>query len=304
MGKRIFYFILTNLLVMATIGAVWTILTAFTPLGEWAWERGINVKYIAVLSLLWGFGGSFISLLMSKFIAKSSTGMEIISPATATGSGRWLVETVHRLAKKAGLDEMPEVGVYPGSEVNAFATGPSRNNALVGVSAGLLNNMKEDEIEGVLGHEISHVANGDMVTMTLVQGVVNAFVIFLSYTLAILLSNMMRSRDNDRDSGGGWFLQHMLVNLLQMVLGIGALALVIAPFSRWREFRADKGGAEKAGRIKMIHALEALKAATTMRRLAPSGSPELAAFKISGGMASLFATHPPLDERIARLKLG
>jgi heat shock protein HtpX len=194
---------------------------------------------------------------------------------------------------------MPEVGIYPSLEINAFATGPTRNSALVAVSEGILRHMDRAELEGVLGHEVSHAANGDMVTMTLVQGVVNSFVIFVSWLASIAISNAMR-RD-DREGGlGDYFLRSMIHNLLQVLFSLIAYVLVVAPYSRWREYRADHGGAELVGRRRMIAGLQALK--DTFRVRDQGSDPALAAFKVSGGMGSFFSTHPDLDDRIARLK--
>jgi heat shock protein HtpX len=213
-----------------------------------------------------------------------------------------LVQTVYHLARAAGLSHMPEVGVYDSPEVNAFATGPSQSRALVAVSSGLLNTMRQAEIEGVLGHETAHIANGDMVTMTLIQGVVNAFAMFLARVLAFAISQGS-SRDNDR--GGGYFMQFILVQLFQyvfMVLGF----IVVAWFSRWREFRADAGGARYAGRDHMISALKRLRAIHDEGvDQAGAQQPAFQALKISGKTGfglSLFATHPPIEERIARLE--
>jgi heat shock protein HtpX len=306
MFKRVFLLVLTNILVMITLGVVLSILEVFTPLGRMLGSG--DLTGLMILCLFWGFGGAFISLLISRWMAKRATGAQVINPDMANGEERWLVQTVHRLAEQAGIREMPEVAVYPSPEINAFATGPSKNSALVAVSAGLLQGMKHDEIEGVLGHEISHVANGDMVTMTLIQGVVNAFVMFLSELLVIGLMQAMRGNNERRREGGlgDFFLRNMLYSLLSGVLGFLAYLVVIAPFSRWREFRADRGGAEKAGKAKMIAALEALKALTQGSRFlaTPQGqaTPALSAFKISAGGRAWASDHPSLDDRIARLR--
>jgi heat shock protein HtpX len=208
---------------------------------------------------------------------------------------------VYRLARTAGLPEMPEVGIYNSPEVNAFATGPSQSRALVAVSAGLLNHMRTSDVEGVLGHEIAHIANGDMVTMALIQGIVNAIAMFLAWALSIVLSQGS-SREDDR--GGNFFMQWMLMNLLQMVFGFLGY-LVVAAFSRWREFRADAGGARYAGRSNMISALRALESVHEQGADAiGQPHPAFQALKISGksGFGNLLATHPPLEERIARLE--
>jgi heat shock protein HtpX len=305
MFKRVFLFVLTNILVLASLTLVWGLLSAFTPLGAMLGRSGYDLQSLAVFCLFWGFGGAIISLLLSRWIAKMSTGAVVIDPDRATGDDRWLLQTVYKLATHAEITTMPQVAVYPSLEINAFATGPSKNSALVAVSAGLLQKMNRDEVEGVLAHEISHVSNGDMVTLTLVQGVVNAFVMFLSYVISMIIMQALRGKDEDRRDGGNWFLRMMIHQVLQMVLSLGAYVLIIAPFSRWREFRADQGGAEKVGKTKMIDALAALKD-ITQAKLARSNqdqpAPALAAFKINGGVKSLFSTHPSLDERIARLR--
>jgi heat shock protein HtpX len=302
--KRVFLFFLTNVLVMLTLGLIFSLLSSLTPLGAWMNAQGMNAGGLMVICLFWGMGGSIISLLMSRWIAKVSTGAEILDPATARGDEAWLLGVVQRLAEGAGITRMPQVGVYPSAELNAFATGPTKNRAFVAVSEGLLARMSKDEIEGVLGHEMSHVANGDMVTMTLVQGVVNAFVMFLSWILTLVITQALRGRDDRREGMGDFFLRMMIHNMVQMAMMFVAFALVIAPFSRWREFRADAGGAERAGRDKMIGALQALLGYRNQKAEseATAQAPALAAFKISGNWNSIMSTHPPLEERIARLK--
>lgn len=288
--KRIALFVLTNILVMLTISAVLYVLMQFFPALQ---ETGYGS--LIVLCALWGFAGSLISLMLSRVIAKWSTGVQLIDPDTASGDARWLVQTVHNLAREAGITTMPEVGIWDSPEVNAFCTGPTKNSALVAVSTGILARMSKDELEGVLGHEISHAANGDMVTMALIQGVVNSFVFFLSILIARAL---MRGDREDRGPGFGEF---MVRQLLQMVLGMLAYVAIIAPFSRWREFRADRGGAGLAGKGKMIAALEAL--ADSHRLPQPPADPALAAMKIdSRTVNALFSTHPALEERIAALR--
>src|SRR5436190_23178938 len=258
----------------------------------------------AKLFLVCGFAGALISLALSRVMAKWMMGVQVIPPETNDPTLRQLVETVHGLARAAGLPNLPEVGIYESPEVNAFATGPTRSRALVAVSCGLLQRMGSREVEGVLGHEITHVANGDMVTMTLLQGVINAFVLFLSRVLAFVLSQALRSRD-DRDTGGG-ALQFLLVMVFQIVFSILGL-IVVNWFSRWREFRADAGGARLAGRQNMIDALRALQRLHDPEVVQAEAQQHQAfqAFKISGprgGIANLFASHPPLEERIARLE--
>jgi len=216
---------------------------------------------------------------------------------------QWLVQTVHHLARAAGLPALPEVGIYESPDVNAFATGPSKSRSLVAVSTGLLDNMGQAEVEGVLGHEVTHISNGDMVTMTLLQGVINAFVMFLSRILAFVVSQAMRSRDDGRDGGG--IMEWIMYYLFQIVFSLFGM-VVLAWFSRTREFRADAGGARLAGRNNMIGALRALGALHD-EKIAAAEAQRGQAFqmmKISGSKRSLFATHPPIEERIARLEAG
>lgn len=300
MGKRIFLFLLVNILVMITI----TVVLGLLHVGRLFPAGGL--PGLAIFCLVWGFAGSLISLALSRVMAKWTMGVQVIPPETNDPALRGLVETVHGLARSAGLP-LPEVGIYESDELNAFATGPTKSRALVAVSTGLLRRMSRDEIEGVLGHEITHVANGDMVTMTLIQGVINAFVLFLSRVLAFAVTQAMRSRD-DRDSGGGYFMQFILVTLFQVVFGILGM-IVVSWFSRWREFRADAGGARLAGRRNMIDALQALRRFhdPELANAEAARAPSFQALKISGRHSrflSLFADHPPLEERIARLEQG
>jgi heat shock protein HtpX len=253
-------------------------------------------------------GGAFISLALSRVMAKWFMGVRVVPADTAEPSLRELVETVHGLARQAGLPALPQVGIYESPEPNAFATGPTRSRALVAVSTGLLERMREREIQGVLGHEITHVVNGDMVTMTLIQGVVNAFVMFLSRVLAFALSQAMRSRDDDRDGGGSFFMQYLLVMLFQVIFGILG-SIVVCWFSRWREFRADAGGARLAGRGNMIDALKALERLhdPEIALAEARQSQGFSSLKIAGptrGVLALLMDHPPLEERIARLEAG
>jgi heat shock protein HtpX len=298
MAKRVFLLITVNVLVMLTITIILGLLRAghYLP-GQSLWN-------LAVICLVWGFTGAFISLALSKLMAKWMMGVEVIPPNTNEPTLRNLVEMVHGLARAAGLPRLPEVGIYESDDVNAFATGPTRGRALVAVSTGLLRRMGSREVEGVLGHEVAHVANGDMITMTLIQGVINSFVLFLSRVLAFIVSQALRSRD-DRGGGG---LQYLLVILFQIVLSILG-SIVVCWFSRHREFRADAGGARLAGRGNMIDALRAL-ARLHQPELAAAEAQRHQAFqslKISGprgGFAMLFSTHPPIEERIARLESG
>lgn len=288
--KRIGLFVLTNLLVVLTVTIVLNLL------GVDRYARGADTRSLVIYCLVWGFAGSLISLAISRIMAKAVYGVKVIDPATATGRDAQLVQTVHHLARAAGLPKLPEVGVYDSPEVNAFATGPTKSRALVAVSSGLLRQMDRGGVEGVLGHEIAHIANGDMVTMTLLQGVINAFVLFLSRIIAAVIFR------GDRDDS---YMKRFLVTIgLQLVLGIFG-SMIVAAFSRWREYRADHGGARLAGRENMISALEQLRRTV---ELPDTDAPQaLAAFKIASKpsrFAFLFSTHPPLEERIARLHRG
>ncbi|TGL58765.1 protease HtpX [Leptospira sarikeiensis] len=293
--RRFGLFALTNIAVIFTI----SLIIRYSGLEAYLTRSGISYPGMLLLFTIWGMGGAFISLLLSKFMVKASMGVKVIDPRNASGWQRDLLSRVQRLSSAAGLP-MPEVGYYESPEINAFATGPSRNSALVAVSTGLLNGMDSAELDGVLGHELSHVANGDMVTMTLVQGVVNSFVFFFSWIVSkIIVSQMSR----DRDSGGNFWMEFMIRQLLVVVFGLLG-SIVVAYVSRAREFRADAGGAKLAGRQSMISALERLKVAFNRDPVDQRGE-AIAALKISnraGGLASLFATHPPLEERIAALR--
>lgn len=300
--KRWLIFAAVSLAVGITISTIMSLL----GIGNYIAQGGIQYGSLMVFCLLWGMGGSFIALLLSKQMAKWTMGVQIV---TLEGPHRGIVEKVHRLSRRAGLTEMPEVGIYQSMEVNAFATGRSRNSSLVAVSTGLLTRMDDAEVEGVLAHEVAHIANGDMVTMTLVQGVVNAFVMFFSRIAAFAISQAMRSND-DEDSAPNPFVHMMLVFVLDIVFGLLAMP-IIAWFSRYREFRADKGGADLAGREKMIAALESLQRAYPQMASEAANSdgkadPNFRAMQISSkaGVMALFSTHPPLDVRIAALKKG
>jgi heat shock protein HtpX len=288
--KRIFLLLLTNLAVLAVL----TIVAHLIGLDRWLAMRGGSLEALLVVAAVFGFGGAFVSLLMSKWMARTAMGVRVISQPT-TQTEQWLVSLVGRLAQAAGVG-MPEVGVFDSPEPNAFATGYSRDGALVAVSTGLLATMNEQEIEAVLGHELTHVANGDMVTLTLIQGVVNTFVIFLSRIIGNLVDRTLFRSEDGR--GPAYFL---CVIASQILLGILANMIVMA-FSRWREFRADRGGAHLAGIPNMIAALQALK-----RAHEPLPSQQFASFGITSGPVSrglqrLFMSHPPLDERIAALR--
>ena len=291
--KRIFLFILTNLAVLFVINITLRLL----GVDRWMDETGgINFSALLVLSAVIGFAGSLVSLAMSKWSAKRMVGAQVIeNPFDPTE--RWLVDTVRKQAQMAGIGT-PEVAIYDAPDVNAFATGWNRNDALVAVSTGLLHNMSRDEAEAVLAHEISHVANGDMVTLALIQGVVNTFVIFFSKLFGFFVDRVLLKNDGRNGPGMGAFAAEIVA---QLVLGVLASTIVMW-FSRQREFRADAGGANLAGRNKMIAALERLKINHEQAAL-----PEkIAAFGISGGhkFSKLFMTHPPLEERIEALRSG
>ncbi|MGE0173102.1 MAG: protease HtpX [Oligoflexales bacterium] len=293
--RRIFLFILTNFLVLVTISLVINLL----GIQPYLTAQGINYESLMLFCAIWGMGGAFISLLLSKTMAKWMTRARVIDPNRASSAEQTVYQMVDRLAKSAGLSKTPEVAIYDSAEVNAFATGPSKNNALVAVSAGLLNRMNKDELEGVLGHEIAHVANGDMVTMTLIQGVINAFVMFFARIVAFALSNAMRRGD---DEGPSYFMQHMLVLVFDILFGILG-SIVVCYFSRLREYRADVGGAQFAGRHKMIAALQALM---PVKNMVSDEHQALATLKISGspkGLMALLMSHPPLEKRIEKLKM-
>ncbi len=292
--KRVLLFLATNLAVVLVLGVVLSILSSVFGI---QFGRNGSMAGLLVMAAVFGFGGSFISLWMSKWVAKKSTGAQVItSPRNETE--RWLVETVQRQAAQAGIG-MPEVAVYPGQEVNAFATGARRDSALVAVSAGLLNNMSRDEVEAVLAHEVSHIANGDMVTMTLLQGVLNTFVIFFARVVAMIVDNFLR-RDGDEE-GLGTIAYIAVVFVMEMLFGILA-SIVVAWFSRQREYRADAGAARLASRDKMVAALERLRQKSAVAE--PQLEGQLAAFGINGksSMMELFMSHPPLEKRIAALR--
>jgi heat shock protein HtpX len=290
MLKRIFLFCLTNILVIVTITFTMHVLGIQPYLNA----NGLDPVALGEFCLIWGMGASFISLAMSRVMAKWLMKVQVIDPRTASGAAQELLMTVHNLAAAAGLPAMPEVGVYESPELNAFATGPTKSRALVAVSTGLLSAMSRSELEGVLGHEITHVANGDMVTMTLIQGVVNAFVMFLARVIAFAVASKLER---------GRAMVRMVVTIV-LEIGLSLLgSILVAAFSRRREFRADAGGARLAGRENMIAALEALR-----RRYQPA-APKTAFSALgiagrSGGLMAFFASHPPLEDRIAALRAG
>ncbi len=286
--KRIILFVLTNVLVVAVLGIVSSVL----GLNRFLEPNGLNLGTLLGFALVMGFGGAIISLLISKPMAKWSSGVRVINqPANADEA--WIVETVRKLSEKAGIG-MPEVGIFEGAP-NAFATGAFKNSSLVAVSTGLLQGMTHEEIEAVIAHEVAHVANGDMVTMTLIQGVMNTFVVFLSRVIGSLVDSFLRKGDQENSGPGiGYYVTTIV---LDIVLGFAA-AIVVAWFSRHREFRADSGAAQLMGRKQpMINALARLG------NMQPSELPKsVAAFGITGGIGQLFSTHPPLEERIAALQ--
>ncbi|HFS5637816.1 TPA: protease HtpX [Legionella pneumophila] len=297
MLKRVALFLLTNAMVILTL----SIITTVFGLHHYLTAHGIDYQSLAVFCVIWGMGGAFISLLISKWVAKTMMGVKVIEPHTAMNQEKALLDMVYALARKAGLLVMPEVGVYNSPELNAFATGPTKKNALVAVSTGLLDNMDHAEVEGVLGHEVSHIANGDMVTMTLIQGTVNAFALFLSRIIAYAVSMVMsrgESEDNAHPGSMLYFVLTIVFDVIFTLLG----SLVVAAFSRYREYRADRGSARLAGKNKMIAALKRLQKATAVDE--DERAPSLAALKIvhKNSWLALFSTHPPLEMRIARLE--
>ena len=293
MIKRVFLFLATNLAVIVVLGIVLRLLGVDSILAQ---GGGLNYNALLVFASVFGFGGAFISLAMSKWTAKRMTGAMVIEQPSNEVE-RWLVETVRRQAQMAGIG-MPEVAIYDAPDVNAFATGMSKNSSLVAVSTGLLNKMTRDEAEAVLGHEVAHVANGDMVTLALIQGIVNTFVIFAARVVGSVVDRTVFKTENGH--GPAFWIVSIVA---EIVFGILA-SIIVMYFSRQREFRADRGGAQFAGRDKMIAALQKLKAAYEQPHLPD----QMAAFGISGnvgaGLKRLFMSHPPLDERIAALQAG
>jgi len=289
--KRILLFAIVNILILVTISIVLSLFGVQPYISAY----GISYRDLMIFCLVWGMGGAFISLAISRIMAKWMMGVKVIDPQTRDSELASLVNMVHSLAQRAKLPKMPEVGIYESPELNAFATGPTKSRALVAVSTGLLQGMGRDEIEGVLGHEITHVGNGDMVTMTLLQGIINAFVMFFARVIAFAVGTMVRDE-----------ARRMVTFLVTIVLEIGLSILgfmIVAAFSRWREFRADHGGAQLAGTQKMVSALEALRQNRELRDA--QEHPALATLQIfgkAGGFMALMATHPPLEVRIQRLR--
>lgn len=286
--KRIILFVLTNLAVVVVLGMVASLL----GVNKFLTPRGLNLTALLGFALIMGFGGAFISLLISKPMAKWSSGVTVID-GSGSPDERWIVQTVHRFAEKAGI-AMPEVGIFEG-DPNAFATGAFKNSALVAVSTGLLQNMTREEVEAVIGHEVAHIANGDMVTMTLIQGVMNTFVVFLSRVIGYAVDSFLRKSD-EQNAGPGW---GYTITTIVLDIALGFLAsIIVAWFSRQREFRADAGAAQLMGRTQpMVNALARLGG------LHPAELPKsVAAMGIAGGIGQLFSTHPPIEERIAALQ--
>ncbi len=289
-AKRIFLFMTVNILIITTMSLVFSVLGVQPYLDA----KGINYQSLMVFCLLWGFGGAFISLALSRVMAKWMMGVKVIDANESNPELRSLVERVHGFARNAGLAKMPEVGYYESEDMNAFATGPTKSRSLVAVSTGLLRNMNKNEVDGVLAHEVAHIANGDMVTMTLIQGVVNAFVMFLARVAGFFASQLV---DEEKRP----MVQLVVVIALEILLGILGM-IVVSSFSRRREYRADAGAAALSGKRNMIAALERLKANSQLSKT--DDQPAIASLKISGKSGSLmklFATHPDLDDRIARL---
>ena len=288
--KRILLFVLTNVAIMIMLSIVLGLL----GVGGYITPGGLDYGALMVFSLIWGFGGAMISLAISRWMAKMAMGVQLVDGRSGQAELDWLYQTVEQLTRKAGLP-MPEVGIYDSPEVNAFATGPSKRRSLVAVSSGLLRSMRREEVEGVLAHEVSHIQNGDMVTMTLVQGVVNAFSIFFSRVIA----NIIRQLVDERISHLVFFVSTIVFDIIFSLLGM----VVVAWFSRAREFRADAGAAVLSSRGNMIAALQRLAA---NKGLVDNSQPQLATMKIHGskgnGLLALISTHPPLEERIAALQ--
>jgi heat shock protein HtpX len=287
--RRVVLFVLTNLLVITMVAIVVRVFN----LDRFTTEYGINYVSLLIFSGVIGFGGAFISLAMSRVLAKWAMGVKVLKPdALLSPDASWLLNTTYDLSRRAGLNTMPEVGIYQSPEANAFATGPTKSRALVAVSSGLLSSMPRDEVEAVLAHEVSHIVNGDMVTMTLLQGIINTFVIFLSRIIAFFVSRLVREEL-------GTLVYFLVSIVLQIGLSILGMMVVMA-YSRAREYRADAGAAGLAGRDKMIRALDRLKTIKVIDKRAPA----LQTMKISnpGGVMKLFSSHPSAEERIARLR--
>lgn len=302
--KRFGYFIITAIFVALTVQFAVAFIGRFLGVNL----TGGGYAGLFTLCLIYGMVGSFVSLQLSRWMAKKFHGVQVIDPNTTNSRERYLIDKVYRIARNAGMEVMPEVGYYESSDVNAFATGPSKKRSLVAVSTGLLNTMSETEQEGVLAHEIAHIVNGDMVTLTLIQGVVNAFAMFISQIITMAIMSALRKDDDDRRGFGDFMLRQFIYSMVSIVFTILG-SIVVNYFSRQREFRADAGGARFSSPDKMTAALMKLQQLHALPAVATSeeqeGADKLATLKISGkasGMMALFMTHPPLEERIAALK--
>lgn len=294
--KRFGLLIVVNLLIMLTLTTAYSVACAFFPQLRYS-----SLTSLAIYSGIWGFGGALISLFMSKTMAKWFHGVEIIDPKSTQFTHRMIVETTQRLAKKAGLPKTPEVGIFESPDINAFATGPTKSNSLVAVSSGLLSRMSPDEIEGVLAHEVAHIANGDMVTMTLLQGITNAFAIFFSRIIGSIAANAAEEKNR-------YWVRSVVTIVCQIIFTVLG-SIVVAFFSRLREYRADSGGAYLAGKDKMIAALTKLNIAyrDTVYEDENDNQNSTQTLMISSrrkSMMNLFMTHPPLDDRIQALRNG
>lgn len=299
MIKRIFIFLLLNILIVLTISFALNIFHVAPYLTSY----GLDYKSLAVFCLLWGMGGSIISLLLSRYLAKWMLSVKLIDSSTNDTTSKILIKIVTKLSHNAGLSVVPQIGIFENREPNAFATGPSKKRSLIAVSTGLLNILSEEELEGVIGHEISHIANGDMVTMTLLQGVVNAFVMFMARAIAFAISSIVRDNRGRRQisSYGSYMLLTFVFEIVFMLLG----SIVIAYFSRIREYRADKGSKEMVGKEPMINALKKLQLSQTIDDTSTKQQ-SIAALMINcpkklSRILSIFATHPSIEKRIARL---
>ena len=294
MFKRFALFFMVSLLISVSVSIIASFLFRYF---------GINpggLPALFIMCLLFGMIGSFISLSISKWMAKKFMGVQLVEQ---NPNYQAIVQKVHQMAKQAGIEKMPEVGVYDSPELNAFATGPSKNNSLVAVSTGLLQRMNDDELTGVLGHEVAHIANGDMVTMTLVQGVVNSFVMFFSSIITNIITNAMRRDDDEGEGFGGFFLRQFIYTIVSSLIGFLAMPIVFW-FSRFREYRADHGGAVLAGREKMIAALEALKRNYGIQEEVGNQHASVQTMQISSkrSMMKWWSSHPELDKRISALQ--
>lgn len=299
MVKRIGFFLALNFVIVITLSTILSLL----GVNRYLYANGLDIPTLAIFCLVWGFGGAFISLGLSRIMAKWTMGVKLVPDNTYDSRLVELKQTVHELSRQAGLKVMPEVGYYESPDLNAFATGPTKNRSLVAVSTGLLNSMNRNEVRGVLAHEVAHIANGDMVTMTLLQGVVNAFVMFLARLIAYGVTQLMRSDDDESPVGGlAFYATSFVLEILFMILG----SMIVASFSRWREYRADAGGARLGGKTQMISALQALKRNMSIEPYVHNGDAAVASLKIEGrkgpGLSRFFSTHPDLDSRIARLQ--